>query len=51
MPNGEDALANAFAKLGDEGWELTGIKSDISLSDGYGKTTTTFYFKRPRKAE
>lgn len=45
------ALGNAFAKLGDEGWELTGIKSDFNLTDGNGKTTTTYYFKRPKRQD
>lgn len=47
----DDALANAFAKLGDEGWELAGIKTDFNLNDGNGKTTATFYFKRLKQQE
>ncbi|MBC7932799.1 MAG: hypothetical protein H7Z38_19740, partial [Rubrivivax sp.] len=49
--NEEDAIANAFAKLGEDGWELTGVKSDINLNEGNGKTTTTYYFKRPKRSE
>ncbi|HYH86225.1 MAG TPA: hypothetical protein VEX60_12285 [Pyrinomonadaceae bacterium] len=49
--NEEDAIANAFAKLGEDGWELTGIKSDISLTDGNGKSSTTYFFKRPKRSE
>lgn len=49
--NEEDAIANAFARLGEEGWELTGVKSDINLNEGNGKTTTTYFFKRPKRSE
>ena len=44
----EDALANAFARLGDEGWELVGIKQTLNVSDGYGKSTHVYFFKRPK---
>lgn len=49
--NEDDAVANAFAKLGDDGWELTGIRPDFSLSDGNGKSSATYFFKRPKRAE
>lgn len=47
----ELALANAFARLGDDGWELTGITTNFSLTDGNGKTTSVYYFKRPKRQE
>jgi hypothetical protein len=47
----EQALANAFARLGDDGWELTGITTSLSLTDGTGKTTSVYYFKRPKRQE
>jgi len=47
----EDALANAFTRLGDDGWELTGISSNFSLTDGSGKTSSVYYFKRPKRQE
>ena len=47
----DDALANAFARLGDEGWELTGISTNFSLTDGSGKTSSAYYFKRPKRHE
>ena len=49
--NEEGALANAFARLGDDGWELTGITTSLSLTDGSGKTTSVYYFKRPKRQE
>lgn len=49
--NEDDAVANAFAKLGDDGWELTGVKSDINLNDGNGRSSATYYFKRPKRSE
>jgi hypothetical protein len=48
-PTEWDALANAFAKLGDEGWELAGIKTEYT--DSTGKTTATYFFKRPKRQE
>jgi hypothetical protein len=45
----EGALANAFTRLGDDGWELTGITTSLSLTDGTGKTTSVYYFKRPKQ--
>lgn len=49
--NEEQALANAFTRLGDDGWELTGITTNFSLTDGTGKTTSVYYFKRPKRQE
>lgn len=49
--NEESALANAFARLGDEGWELTGITTNLSLTDGNGKTSSVYYFKRPKRTQ
>lgn len=47
----EEALANAFARLGEEGWELTAVRTDLSLSDGNGTTTAAYFFKRPKRQE
>ena len=47
----EEALNNALAKLGEDGWELTAIRTDLHLSDGDGKTTSVYYFKRPKRQE
>jgi len=47
----EEALGNAFAKLGEEGWELTGVRTDLSLSDGNGTTRSVYFFKRPKRQE
>jgi hypothetical protein len=47
----EMALANAFARLGDEGWELTTVRTSIHLEDGDGHTTHVYYFKRPRSVD
>jgi hypothetical protein len=49
--NEEEALGNAFAKLGEEGWELTGVRTDLSLSDGNGTSRTVYFFKRPKRQE
>jgi hypothetical protein len=49
--NEEDAIANAFARLGDDGWELTGVATNFSVTDGTGKTSTVYYFKRPKRAQ
>lgn len=45
----EDAIANAFARLGDDGWELTGVATNFTVTDGNGKTSTVYYFKRPKR--
>jgi hypothetical protein len=47
----ETALANAFAKLGEEGWELTAIRTSIHLEDGDGQSRHSYYFKRPKPVE
>jgi hypothetical protein len=47
----DEALANAFAKLGDEGWELTAVRTDLSLSDGSGSASAAYFFKRPKRQE
>ncbi|HVF68380.1 MAG TPA: hypothetical protein VM914_11980 [Pyrinomonadaceae bacterium] len=47
----EGALANAFTRLGDDGWELTGITTNFSLTDGNGKTSSVYYFKRPKRPQ
>jgi hypothetical protein len=44
-----DALANAFTRLGDDGWELTGVSTNFSLSDGNGGSSSIYYFKRPKR--
>lgn len=45
----EEALNNALAKLGEDGWELTAIRTDLHLEDGDGRTTSVYFFKRPRR--
>lgn len=47
----EEALANAFARLGEEGWELTAVRTDLSLSDGSGTSFSVYFFKRPKRQE
>ena len=49
--NEEEALGNALAKLGEDGWELTAIQTNLQLDDGYGKTTSVYFFKRPKRQE
>ena len=49
--NEEDALANAFARLGEDGWELTGVRQSLRLDDGDGETRHVYYFKRPKRSE
>ena len=44
----EEALNNALAKLGEDGWELTAIRTDLQLEDGDGKATSVYFFKRPK---
>jgi hypothetical protein len=46
-----DALANAFTRLGDDGWELTGISTYFNLSDGSGTSASVYYFKRPKRPQ
>jgi hypothetical protein len=47
----DDALANALAKLGDDGWELVAVKVEFNLTEGNGKSSPTYYFKRPKRQE
>jgi len=47
----EEALGNALAKLGEDGWELTAIRTDLQLQDGNGKAASVYYFKRPKRQE
>jgi hypothetical protein len=47
----EEALANAFARLGEEGWELTAVRTDLSISDGTGTSFAAYFFKRPKRQE
>ena len=49
--NEEEALGNALVKLGEDGWELTAIRTDLHLDDGDGKTTSVYFFKRPKRQE
>ncbi len=44
----EDALVNAFVKLGEDGWELAAVRQNLNLLDGNGKATHTYLFKRPK---
>ena len=50
-PTEEDAVANAFAKLGDDGWELVAVRESLSLTEGNGRSAPVFYFKRPKAQE
>lgn len=43
-PDGEDALAKAIAKLGEEGWEIIMKEPNLENRDRY-----IFYFKRPKQ--
>ncbi|HEX8186710.1 MAG TPA: hypothetical protein VF586_00035 [Pyrinomonadaceae bacterium] len=47
----EDALGNALVKLGEDGWELTAIQTNLHLEDGDGKATSVYFFKRPKRRE
>ncbi len=49
--NEMDALANAFTRLGDDGWELTGVSTNFSLNDGNGGSSSVYYFKRPKRPQ
>jgi hypothetical protein len=49
--NEEEALGNALVKLGEDGWELTAIQTNLQLDDGDGKATSVYYFKRPKRQE
>jgi hypothetical protein len=46
--NEDEALANAMAKLGEDGWELVAVTEPLSLMDGTGGSRTRFFFKRPK---
>ena len=50
-PTEDEALNNALVKLGDDGWELTAIRTDLQLKEGDGKTTSVYFFKRPKRQE
>jgi hypothetical protein len=47
----EEALGNALAKLGEDGWELTAVRTDFHLVEGSGRTTSVYFFKRPKRYE
>jgi hypothetical protein len=47
----EEALGNALARLGEDGWELTAIRTDLHLVEGGGRTTSVYFFKRPKTQE
>jgi hypothetical protein len=47
----EEALGNALAKLGEDGWELTAVRTDFHLVEGSGRTTSVYFFKRPKRQE
>ena len=47
----DEAVNNALAKLGEDGWELTAIRTDLQLDDGDGKTTAVYFLKRPKRQE
>lgn len=45
----DEAVNNALAKLGEDGWELTAVRTDIKLDDGDGGSTSVYFLKRPRR--
>ena len=47
----EEALGNALAKLGEGGWELTAIRTDLYLVHGDGRPTSVYFFKRPKRQQ
>ena len=49
--NHELAIDNAVARLGDDGWELAGVRERFNLSEGTGFSSPVFYFKRPKRQE
>lgn len=49
--NEDEALAGALLKLGEEGWELTAVRTDLRIDDGNGRTTSVYFFKRPKRQE
>jgi hypothetical protein len=51
-PDEEEAVANAMAKLGDEGWELVAVNERVSFSvssgSGNSNSSRIYYFKRQK---
>lgn len=47
----DEAVNNALAKLGEDGWELTAIRTDLQLKEGDGKTASVYFFKRPKRQD
>jgi hypothetical protein len=47
----DEAVNNALAKLGEDGWELTAIRTDLQLKEGDGKATSVYFLKRPKSRE
>ena len=47
----EEALGNALARLGEDGWELAALRTDFNLIEGSGRTTSVYFFKRPKRQE
>ena len=45
------AILNALAKLGEDGWELVGVRETFKLSEGTGGSTPILYLKRPKRQE
>ena len=45
------AILNALAKLGEDGWELTGVREKFTLSEGAGTSTPVLYLKRAKRQE
>ncbi|HLM55503.1 MAG TPA: hypothetical protein VK422_05200 [Pyrinomonadaceae bacterium] len=47
----EHAIANALARLGEDGWELVAVRETFKLSEGTGDSHPVFYLKRPKRQE
>lgn len=47
----EHAIANALARLGDNGWELVAVRETFKLNEGTGESQPIFYFKRSKRQE
>ncbi|HEV2864527.1 MAG TPA: hypothetical protein VGX48_26240 [Pyrinomonadaceae bacterium] len=47
----ELAIANALARLGEDGWELVAVRETFKLSEGNGDSHPVFYLKRPKRQE
>lgn len=45
----EDALAGALLKLGEDGWELTAVRTELRLVEGNGVPNSVYFFKRPKR--